>query len=58
MGKYYSTAAHSNAFTYSNWFAVANVDIFSACVRCGDRIAVRDFRISAIERDSAQVKYV
>ena len=58
MGKYYSSAANSDAFADNNRFTVANLDIFSNCFGCSDRITVRDFRISDVEPDSAQVKYV
>ena len=55
MGKYYSTAADSNAIADANSFALANRDLFSRAERQRDGLAFSDVRISDFESDPAQV---
>jgi hypothetical protein len=53
LGKYYSTAANSNALADSNGFALANIDIFA--FRFAGGIAFSDVCVSDLEPDARQI---
>ena len=55
MGKYYSTAANSDAFTDSDGFALANIDSFGFAFWFASGITCRDVCISDREPDAGQV---